>query len=436
MSQPARVAILGGGYAGMAAAVALAARGVPLTVFEAAGNLGGRARRVEYRGPALDNGLHILIGAYRDTLALIGRVHPNVDRVLLRRPLEWRIGERFCLRALPLPPPLDLAGGLLTARGASFAERLSALRFMRKLVSARCDVPRDITVARLLEVHRQDGAMARFVWRPLCIAALNTPPEEASAQVFANVLRESFGGARGSTDVLLARCDLSELFPAPAAGYVRARGGEVLLGHTVTAVAATDRGYRVEARGESRTFDHVICALPPHRLAAAIDGLPQLESTARMVANFAYQPIYTVYLQYGQRLPLAAPMVGLTGGLGHWVFDREAICGEAGRVAVVISARGAHQQLDHDALARSCHEELAATWGPLPAPLWSRVIAEKRATFACTPALERPQMRTALPGFWLAGDYVASPHPATIEAAVRSGLACAREVIAEWHSGG
>ncbi|MDH5534402.1 MAG: FAD-dependent oxidoreductase, partial [Betaproteobacteria bacterium] len=110
-------------------------------------------------------------------------------------------------------------------------------------------------------------------------------------------------------------------------------------------------------------------------------------------------------------------------------FDRETICGEPGRLAAVISAEGGHQEMDQAALAQRVHTELAQALGPLPEPLWSRVIAEKRATFACTPGLERPSQRTPLAGFHLAGDYVASDYPATLEAAVRSGIHCAQRVL-------
>jgi len=272
--------------------------------------------------------------------------------------------------------------------------------------------------------------MVRSLWQPLCVAALNTPPEQASAQVFANVLRDVFGGDRSHSDLLLARCDLSALFPEPAARYVSEHGGEVLAGHTVTGVSGGPRRFTVSARGEARAFTHIVCALSPHRLAPVIAGLPGLDGVARLVARFDYQPIYSVYLQYRSRPALPSPMVAIDGGLGHWVFDREAICGEPGRLAVVISAHGAHESLTHEELAQRCHAELERAWGPLGDPVWTRVIAEKRATFACTPALERPPIRTAVEGFVLAGDYVASDYPATLESAVRSGVACARMVSA------
>src|SRR5262245_23199802 len=144
------VAVIGGGYAGMAAAVTLAAERVPVTVFETAKTLGGRARRVEHREAALDNGLHILIGAYGETLRLMRQVGADPERLLLRLPLSWQVHRRFSLRAPRLPAPLHLLAGLATARGASLAERLSAARFMARMGGRGYALEQDTSVAALL----------------------------------------------------------------------------------------------------------------------------------------------------------------------------------------------------------------------------------------------------------------------------------------------
>jgi squalene-associated FAD-dependent desaturase len=423
------VAVLGGGYAGMAAAVTLAEHGLPVTVYEAAAHLGGRARRVDYNGTTLDNGLHILIGACREMLRLVALVNPDANDALLRLPLDWQIHGHFRLRVPALPAPLHLAAALLTARGIDFGARLAAAKFIRALRARQFRLGQDTSVAQLLAEHGQDDVTVRYLWRPLCISALNTPVETASAQALLNVLRDGLDAARRNSDILLARRDLTALFPEPAARYVRHRGGEILLGHTVFALACDDGTFCVEARGSRREFSHVICALSPHRLLPVISDLPQLKSVAETVARLQYQPIYSVYLQYPGHVRLPAPMVGLADGLAHWVFDRERICGQKGLVAAVISAAGPHQNLTQDELAGRIHSEVAQHFGPLPAPSWHRVIAEKRATFACTVDVERPARRTALAGFYLAGDYAASDYPATLEGAVHSGVQGARAIV-------
>ena len=420
-----RVAVAGGGYAGMAAAVELAARGAPVTVFEASKQLGGRARRVEHRGAALDNGLHILIGAYRETLRLIRLVNPAHQAALLRFPLEWNIHGEFSFSAPRLPAPLHLLGGLLRASGLSFAERIAAARFLAAQRLNGFTLERDISVERLLEQHGQSEKLCRVLWRPLCVAALNTPPAIASARVFLNVLRDSLHATREASDLLLARVDLSALFPEPAATYVRRNGGEVLTARRVTAIDPVENGFMVEAGGQRQTFSHVICALPPHQVNAFLIGITALSELAAAIERLRYQPIHSVWLQYPESIALPSPMLGFSRGLIHWIFDREKLCGQRGLIGVVISAEGAHQDLGQDELGARAHFELRQRLGRLPDPLWQRVITEKRATFSCTVGLKRPPQATPLRNFYLAGDYTASDYPATLEAAMRSGIRCA-----------
>jgi hydroxysqualene dehydroxylase len=404
----ARAAIVGAGYAGMAAAVALAERGVRVEVFEAGPVAGGRARRVRSRGRVTDNGQHLLVGAYRELLRLM-RVVGVPEDALLRIPLEVRYARGFALRALPLPAPLDLLAGVLLARGVRFGERIGALRFLRALRAQGFRLSEDCSVAALLTQHRQDGAIGRYLWRPLCIAALNVAPERASAKAFLAVLRDTLGGAPGASDLLLPRVDLSRLFPEPAAAYVQARGGQLHLRSPVRDLAA------LRAR-----HARVIVAVGPHQLKSLVPAL---------AFDAEYEPITTVYLRYEAVPRLACPMLGLDRGLVQWVFDHEALGGERGQLACVISARGPHEALAHDVLAARCAEELRAALPALPPLRGAQVIAEKRATVACTPGAPRPGTRTALEGIYLAGDYTDPEYPPTLEAAVRSGLRAAQALL-------
>jgi squalene-associated FAD-dependent desaturase len=391
----------------MAAAVTLAKRGVPVTVLESGPVPGGRARRVVSQGQELDNGQHILIGAYSELFRLM-RVVGVADDAVLRVPLEIRYFGDFYFRALWLPFPLGLLGGLLGARGVPLSERLGAVLFMARMRSARFRLERDVSVETLLAEHRQAGKVGRYLWRPLCVSALNTPPEQASAQAFLVVLRDALFTTGEASDLLLPRVDLSRLFPEPAAKYIQARGGEVRFGTTVRDLAAL-----------SADFKHVIVAVGPHQLKSL---LPEV------AIDYAYQPIYTCYLQYPERTKLPFPMIGLADGLVQWVFDRGALLGEQGRMACVVSAQGDHQQMTQDAFAQACHRELARALPGLPEPTWSRVIAEKRATVACTPGVTRPSVKTPIPNVYLAGDYTDPEYPPTLEAAVRSGMRAAAMV--------
>jgi squalene-associated FAD-dependent desaturase len=425
------VAVIGGGYAGMAAAVTLAAARIPVTVYEAAKTLGGRARRVEHRDLALDNGLHILVGAYTETLRLMRQVGADPDTLLLRLPLTWTVHERFSLRAAALPAPLHLLAGLATASGATLAERFGAARFMLAMRNCGYTLDRDTTVDALLAEHAQRGAMLRMLWRPLCVSALNTPSASASAQVFLNVLRDGLAAGREASDLLLPRADLSKLFPEPAARYVEAHGGKVIAGQRVTAIDPGNGGYTVQAGGGVQSHSHVVCALAPYHAGAFLVGLSALAEVAEAVERLAYHPIHSVYLQYPAAVSLPSPMLGFDSPLLQWAFDRGALAGQRGLVGAVISAGGAHEDLEQDELGRLVHQALQQALGQLPEPSWCRVIAEKRATFACIPGLKRPETVTPLRNFLLAGDYTASDYPATIESAVRSGISAANAVIGQ-----
>jgi hydroxysqualene dehydroxylase len=424
-----RVAILGAGWAGMAAAVELAERGVPVTVYEAARTLGGRARRVEVNGVALDNGLHILIGAYREALRLIAKVTGRQDAGLMRQALDLHVLNSFRLHAPPLPAPLHLAAALLWAQGLSLSERLRAARFMRQLRSTGFRLDQDTSVAALLTRFRQGSAARRYLWESLCTSALNTPPERASAQVFLNVLRDSLDGQRQDSELLLPQVDLSAMFPEPAARFVERHGGRVLAATPGSAVTEDGEQLHVHSGEKAQRFSHVICALPPYRVSEALARLPQLSSTLATIAKLRYEPIYSVYLQYPTPVRLPQAMFGIEGGLAQWIFDRGTLSGQPGLIGVVISASGAHQELDQARLSAAVHGELLARFPDLPRPAWTQVIAEKRATFSCEVGVQRPPQRTPLPNLFLAGDYTASEYPATLETAVRSGVACARMIL-------
>jgi squalene-associated FAD-dependent desaturase len=421
-----QVAVIGGGYAGMAAAVRLAERGIPVTLFEAGRLLGGRARAVDYRGIRLDNGQHILLGAYRETLSLIDQI--GMRGAVLRLPLALSVPGRFALRTPALPAPLHLLLGLLNAQGLPLSERFAAIRFALRLRLMNFRLAQDISVASLLAQHGQDGNIGRLLWEPLCLAALNTPIAQASAQVFLNVLRDSFSHARSDSDLVLPRVDLSALLPVAAATWIRSRGGKIRTSCRISRIEPSAKGFTLHWEDESEDFSHVICATAPQHALPLLSKLPEMAAAIRLINNFSYQPIATIYLQYPEQVQLPRPMLGLNGSWAQWVFDRGQTHGTPGLLAVVISAEGPYQHMPSEQLAKRISAELAQIF-ELPAPLWHKVIVEKRATFACTVGAKRPDQATGLKNYYLAGDYTASDYPATIESAVRSGIRCAKLVV-------
>lgn len=427
MSKTRAVAVVGAGWAGCTAAVELARRGHTVTLFEASRTLGGRARGVAFNGHVLDNGQHILLGAYRQTLAMLARVGVDAKAALLRLPLQMRYppgsgGMDFI--AAKLPAPLHVGVALFRATGLTRADKLALARFNTSARWMGWTLHTDCSVAELLARFDQTENLVRLMWRPLCLAALNTPLEQASAQVFLAVLRDSLGARRSASDMLLPRRDMGTLFPVAAAGYVEQHGGAIRLGNKVNTITS---GWTING---TETFDAVVLATPASQSASLLRDIDGAADTVARLDALAYEPIVTVYLQYDRSLRLPLPMYALADDAeaGHWgqfVFDRGRLdASQAGMLSVVVSAAQDATALDQATLARAVAAQLTAAL-QLPEPAWTKVIAEKRATFACTPGLARPANGTGVPGLVLAGDYTASEYPATLESAVRSGLAAA-----------
>ena len=439
-------AVIGGGWAGCSAAVALAQAGYKVTLFEAARTLGGRARAVEVQGKRLDNGQHILLGAYSETLRLLKIVGVDAGQAMLNVPLQMRYpkgGNGMDFAAPRLPAPLHLAVALLRAKGLKGADKMSLARFSTTARWMDWRLHNDCSVAELLERFDQTDRLIALMWRPLCLAALNTPPERASAQVFLNVLRDSLGARRSASDMLLPRLDLSTLFPTAAASFICARGGSVRTGAKVGAVTPHGAAWKVDATGNdvdgawSTYVDVAVLAGGAPSTAVLLGKLGQGELATRLMA-FEYEPITTCYLQYAAGTGLELPFYALLDdpASGHWgqfVFDRGQLdASQAGMLSVVVSASSAASEMERADFAHAVAAQLAAVFArpELAAPLWTQVISEKRATFACTPALDRPGNDVGLSGLAIAGDYTAGDYPATLESAVRSGVGAVKALQA------
>jgi squalene-associated FAD-dependent desaturase len=429
VAQKLNVGIIGAGYAGMAAAVELAARGIPVTVFESARQPGGRARGVLHQDTQLDNGQHLLLGCYHDTLRLIGQVGGNIERDFLRLPLQLDLHNHLTLQAPCLPAPLHLLMALLRAEGLSFNERLRAMRFMLAMRLRHFRIAQDTSVSELLAQYGQPPALIEKLWEPLCIAALNTPIAQASAQVLLNVLRDAFSRRRADSDMLLPRIDFTQLFPKRAVDFIERHHGSIHFSCRVESLQPAPEGIALHTSENVHTFTHIICATSPTAAAKLLRPLPELAGVVAKIDALQTQPIYTVYLQYPAQTALPHAMIGLHQSTSQWLFDKGKISGQPGLIASVISAEGAHQQLTHDELCMKVIAELRKQFGIVELPHWYQVIAEKRATFCCAPNLHRPGQSTPLPGLFLAGDYTAGDYPATLEAAVRSGTTCAKALM-------
>jgi hydroxysqualene dehydroxylase len=449
-----RIAVIGGGWAGCAASITLARAGHRVSLFEASRTLGGRARHVEVNGLGLDNGQHIMLGAYSATLESMRLVGIRPEKVLLRLPLQMRYppesgGMDFVTPRLPAP--LHMLAGLFRASGLNRDDKMSLARFSTTAKWMGWTLNIDCTVTELLERFDQTDRLIQLMWRPLCIAALNTPPERASARVFLHVLRDSIGAGRAASDMLIPRVDLSELFPRRAGAFIEQHGGQVELGTAIKTIGKDASAWRLTVSGkpspEETPFDAVIIATHATQANELLAGVPG----SAALPDFQYEPITTCYLYYGgnddvmrdagiaghapgvPHAMLSQPFFALIDdpARGHWgqfVFDRGQLDeAQKGLLAVVVSASAEAIALGHQALASAVAAQLAQVFQreDLSKPAWTKVISEKRATFSCTPGLERPGPDTGNKGLFVAGDYTASDYPATLESAVRSGIEAA-----------
>ncbi len=441
-----KVAVVGAGWAGMAAAVEAAGLGLDVTVFEATRTLGGRARALATEKPdgtsiTLDNGQHILIGAYSETLALMQRVGLDLPQVLMALPLSLPYPDGTGLQtpawAARWPAPLDALAAIATARGWSWGERLALIRASLgwQLGGFRCAPT--LTVEELCE-SLPDRVVQELI-EPLCVSALNLPSSHASAAIFLNVMRDAlFGrGAAGfsASSLLLPRTDLSSLLPDVAARWLLTQHDattRLRLGSRITGLLAHAGRWQLTGDGVDEAFDRVIWATPAsvaaQTLLAHADDNESLASWALSAHALEFTAITTVYAHAaGARLP--APMLALRAepdahaAPAQFVFDRgqlsPADAAAQGVLAFVVSASSG----ERDDLQARVLQQGARQLGLALQPLLS--VVEKRATFACTPGLERPGTLMA-PGLFAAGDYVQGPYPATLEGAVRSGVAAAR----------
>lgn len=410
------VAVVGGGWAGLAAAVEATRRGHQVTLFEMAPQLGGRARAVDFGDALLDNGQHILIGAYAQTLSLMRFVGVDLERALLRTPLKVTYPDGAGLQLRPGSPLLTFAAGVMRYPGWGWREKQALLMASTRwaLQRFRCDP--SLTVSQL--TARLPARVRDELLDPLCVAALNTPAPQASATVFLRVLKDALFSGPGSADLLLPRQRLSELWPTPAARWLKASGAALRLSTRVEHL--TPLGDRWQVEGD--TFDAVVLACTANeaaRLTAAI-----APDWSALAAGLRYEPIVTVYAHRPSSQPLPQPMMALRNDAerpAQFAFDLGQLGGPDRVIALVVSGAADWVGRGMGAVEQAALLQAHAAFGGAPwQPL--RTTTEKRATFLCTPGLQRPAQRVSA-GLFAAGDYVDGPYPATLEGATRSGLA-------------
>jgi len=436
--------VIGAGFAGLAAATALAEKGVRVLVLEARPAPGGRATAFTdpATGERVDNGQHVLLGCYRDTFRFLDRIgatsHVEVQDRLTVDMID-RNGRSSRLRCPPLPPPLNLLAGVMTWRAIGWRERLAILHVGRALKARRSS--HGETVRQWLVRHHQTPRLVEMLWEPLAVAALNESIDAASAEPFERSLTEMLGTSPRDASIALPLKPLDELYVVPARQYLEKRGGEVRTNAPARIQLETrgpgDRGAppQVIVRQETFTAATVICAVPWFALPELfLDPPDSLGATLDAAARTAASPIVTVNLWF-DRIVTDHALVGLPGRTMQWVFDKRRVFGEqASHLSLVSSGAERIVSLTNEELIELATREVR---GALPAARGAAVrravvVREKRATFSVAPGQpQRPKTKTPISGLFLAGDWIDTGLPATIEGAVRSGHTAAALALSD-----
>jgi squalene-associated FAD-dependent desaturase len=424
------VVVVGGGFAGLSAATALAARGARVLVLEARPSLGGRA--ASFTDPAtgepVDNGQHIVAGAYYETFEFLERIGA-MDGVQMQPSLELEIvetdGRRTHFACPPLPSPLHLLVGLLRWPALAWGDRLAALRMgFRRRPGAH------ETVRQWLLGMGQTPRLISLLWEPLAVAALNQPIDAAAASSFAIVI-DRILQRRAASSLGLAVAPLSDLYAVPARAFIEARRGAVRTGRSAVIGAWPAASLSVRSGDYEIWPRAVICAVPWHGLRAAFwPEPPPLAGVFAAADATAASPIVTVNLWLDRDVTRTA-FLGLPGRTMQWVFDKRLIFGDgASHLSLVCSGAEAVVAKTNEELIALAVEELTSGCPDAREAIIRRavVVRERKATFSVAPGSPaRPPVRTAIPGLYLAGDWIGNDLPATIEGAVISGHSAAGE---------
>lgn len=431
MSNP--VVVVGAGFAGLSAATALAERGIGVTVLEARPGLGGRATAFTDPGTGerVDNGQHVLIGGYHETFRFLRRLGTDsavhVQDTLAIDVID-RSGRRSRLRCPRLPAPLHLLGGVMGWDALEWRDRVAVAG-----VLGRARPLGNESVRQWLARRHQTPRLIELLWEPLAVAALNQSIDVAAAGPFTTVVNRMFSTRRRDSSLALPTTPLDELYANPAATFVAERGGHVRV--NAPAVIRAKGPLTVKVRDEELRPRAVICAAPWFALNTILeDRPPALEDLLRAADATAASPIVTVNLWLDR--PVAeALFIGMPGRTMQWLFDKRLLFGgTSSHLSLVSSGAEALIGLSNDEVrsiaVRELHDAIpAARQAGIRRAV---VVREKRATFSVAPGQPaRPPVRTAVPGLFLAGDWIDTGLPATIESAVASGHAAAAAAFME-----
>ncbi|MEO8605388.1 MAG: hydroxysqualene dehydroxylase HpnE [bacterium] len=439
--------VIGGGFAGLAAGVELAARGLKPLVLEGRPHLGGRAYSFTdaATGERVDNGQHAMMGCYTHTLGFLARIGAT-DKLVRQPNLRVAMAHRQrgvgVIAGAALPSPLHMAVGVLGYRLLRRRERVAALRAglqILRMYRRRDPELAERTVAELLaSLGQSPDAQAAF-WNPVAIATLNETPDRAAALPFAAVLAQAFFGSRRDAQFVLPGVDLSALYTDDAQRFIEERGGRVVTHATIVGLDIADErvtGVRLRD-GQCLAASACVASVPPRALALLLPAALQHAGALRGLDDFGSSPIVSIHLWLDRHV-LDEDFLGCVGTTTQWLFNRSALQaasdGSGQRLSAVISAGRAVVEWPSEHIVATVVDDIRALVPAARAAqvLRSVVVKEKSATIANTPLVERrrPPADTALTNLFLAGDWTATGLPPTIESAVLSGERAAHLLVA------
>jgi len=436
------VLIIGGGFAGLAAGVALAGAGRRVRLLEQKPHLGGRARSFvhEPTGSVVDNGQHLLMGCYHATLRFLKEIG-TLDRLAMQPRLKMQFleapGKLTTLDCPSLPSPWHLLAGVVRSDSFSWREKREILRLGRAVEKgpSEGDGLAQLTVEEWLTRLGQSERLRRGFWDLISIAALNEDPRRASAAIFARVLRLALFTSAADSCLAVPSRGLSDCYTDAARDYITARGGRVEFSRSVAGLVVADgacRGVRL-ADGSTVEAETVISAVPWYEFVPIVPAeLLREEVYFTDILSLRSAPIISITFWF-ERAITELDFVGLRGTTIQWLFNRSKITGgEDHCYSLVLSGAHAHITRSKEELLALARQDLAELFPESRAAevLHSLVIKERFATFSpCVGVDElRPPTKSPVRGLYLAGDWTATGLPATIEGAVQSGYTAAQEI--------
>src|ERR1041384_3250361 len=437
----ADVVVIGGGLSGLAASVDLASRGAAVLLCEAGPRLGGRCYSyVDVRtGDTVDNGQHVLLGAYHNVLeylARIGSVRFLKKQRSLTLPLHHPEKGFHSFSVPEVPKPFDLPAGMLRFGLLTLQDRRRLLNVGLALRGWDRNMEESLsqkTVAGGLSGLGQSRESMECLWNPIALSVMNESPEEASALLFARALRGAFMGEKSDSSILLPTVGQSDLYVAGAIEYLMRRKAKILLNSEVRTLAMRGSGVsHLELQGGMKvTGGFIVSAVPYFALRRMIPPEFMTETPFEGLGKIGSSPIVSIHLWFEKDF-MESDLLGLIGRRVQWLFNRRRIMRGSGKttgyVSAVISAARPFLHLTKERLVEIALQDIRGMYPRTGRLLCSGVIKEKRATFSPTCGVERfrPGARTTLRHIFLAGDWTDTGLPATIEGAVVSGLKAAR----------